>query len=133
MHDYLTRHLVATRPMTYAQRELVAGDPFFATAVDADYLVRCGRARDVQPAATPPGAAAAVAGDQAPLQQDSQGQTPSSQLDLVGEPSIDPTNVEGPAELAPKPADGLEFDSRGVLVPVAQQKPVTARGRGRNA
>jgi len=27
-----------------------------------------------------------------------------------------PQNVEGPAELCPKPAPGFEFDARGVLV-----------------
>lgn len=35
----------------------------------------------------------------------------------------EPVNVAGPAHLAPKPAPGLEFDERGVLVP-QQTEPV---------
>lgn len=30
----------------------------------------------------------------------------------------DPTNAAGPANLAPRPAHGLHFDARGVLVPI---------------
>lgn len=33
---------------------------------------------------------------------------------------IKPINVYGPAHLAPRPAEGLAFDSRGVLAPAAQ-------------
>ena len=30
----------------------------------------------------------------------------------------EPTNAAGPANLAPRPAPGLHFDARGVLVPI---------------
>lgn len=30
----------------------------------------------------------------------------------------DPTNAAGPAHLAPRPAPGLQFDARGVLIPI---------------
>ena len=35
-------------------------------------------------------------------------------------PQEEPVNVEGPEHLAPKPAPGLAFDSRGVLAPIAK-------------
>lgn len=38
-----------------------------------------------------------------------------------------PVNVTGPEHLAPKPAEGLAFDSRGVLVPAAVSPPSPAR------
>lgn len=54
MHEYMTRHMVALKPMTYAQMELAPGDQFRATPVDGDYFCRCGRAKDAQgaPAST---------------------------------------------------------------------------------
>jgi hypothetical protein len=125
MHDYLTRHLVATRPMTYAQRELVEGDPFTATPVDADYLVRCGRAREAAQTVVPPAAASAPPAPQ-PEPQEPQGQTPGSQLDLVAEQAAAPTE-DAAAEPASDPAPDL------VLGTPALQKPVTARGRSRSA
>lgn len=51
--DYLTRHLVARVSMPYLGKPLNPGDPFHATPVDADYLVRCKKAvdADASPAA----------------------------------------------------------------------------------
>ena len=40
-----------------------------------------------------------------------------------------PVNVAGPAHLAPKPAEGLAFDSRGVLAPIAAPVPAPAPAR----
>jgi hypothetical protein len=41
----LLKNLTATRSMRYARRDLRAGDTFKAPLVDADYLVRAGRAK----------------------------------------------------------------------------------------
>ena len=46
MHQYMTRRLVAKRPMTYAEWPLQPGDEFCATPVDAAYLIRCGKAAE---------------------------------------------------------------------------------------
>jgi hypothetical protein len=39
-----TKELVARQPMRYERRDLVAGQRFTATVVDASYLMRTGRA-----------------------------------------------------------------------------------------
>lgn len=52
MHDYMTRQMVALKPMTYAGWPVDAGDPFLATPIDGDYFIRCGRAKDAAPVAT---------------------------------------------------------------------------------
>lgn len=44
----------------------------------------------------------------------------------VAAPQANPVNVEGPEHLAPRPAPGLAFDARGVLVSVEQAEPVVA-------
>lgn len=45
MHEYMTRHMVALQPMTYADMIYEVGDLFLATPVDEPYLTRAGRAR----------------------------------------------------------------------------------------
>ena len=46
MYEYMTRHLVALKKLTYDGAELHPGDAFVATPDDAGYFVRCGRAAD---------------------------------------------------------------------------------------
>lgn len=58
MFEYMTRHMVARQPITYAGQELVPGDLFYATPDDAGYFQRHGRADPApapaaKPAATP--------------------------------------------------------------------------------
>lgn len=48
MHEYMTRAMVARKPMSYVGQDLRAGDEFFATPVDGDYFIKCGSAADVQ-------------------------------------------------------------------------------------
>ena len=43
--------------------------------------------------------------------------------EAANKPPAPPVNVTGPEHLAPKPAEGLAFDSRGVLVPAAAVSP----------
>jgi hypothetical protein len=43
---YLTRHMVALKPLTYVGEELRPGDAFAATEVDAEYFKRHKRAAD---------------------------------------------------------------------------------------
>lgn len=47
MYEYMTRAMVARKPITYATQDLQPGDEFYATPVDADYFVKCGRAEDL--------------------------------------------------------------------------------------
>jgi hypothetical protein len=65
MHEYLTRAMVARKPITYCGQELRPGDPFAATPVDGDYLIKCGRAEDAAaeeaPAAPVPAPVSAAA------------------------------------------------------------------------
>ena len=47
--------------------------------------------------------------------------------EAANKPPAPPVNVTGPEHLAPKPAEGLAFDSRGVLVPASVSPPSPAR------
>lgn len=47
MFEYMTRHMVAKRPMTYAGQDLQPGDPFVATPDDEGYFVRTNRAESI--------------------------------------------------------------------------------------
>lgn len=105
MHEYMTRHMVALKPFTYADWPLVPGDKFRATPDDAGYLTRCGRAKDVAP-------------DVAPV--------PARVERLAAEPA---------AELAPPTAPDAEPDPEPAQSPpeaVADQQP-RRRGRPSNA
>lgn len=53
MLNYMTRHLVAQRAMTYAGQELEPGDLFFATPDDERYFTRNGSARPARGAPAP--------------------------------------------------------------------------------
>lgn len=46
----------------------------------------------------------------------------SRAADVAAVAAAQPVNVSGPERLAPKPADGLAFDSRGVLSPIPQPR-----------
>ena len=46
MQGYMTRRLIAAQEMTYCQWPLRPGDEFFATPVDAEYLLRNKRATE---------------------------------------------------------------------------------------
>lgn len=45
--DYQTRHLEALKPMYHMGESLSVGESFFASAVDAGYYVKHGRAREI--------------------------------------------------------------------------------------
>ena len=47
MHQYLTRQMVARKPLSYCGRELSPGDGFVATPVDGDYFIKGGFAEDI--------------------------------------------------------------------------------------
>jgi hypothetical protein len=83
MLNYLTRQMVARKPLTYLGRELSPGDAFVATPVDAEYFVRGGRAADAD------GSAPVVA--------------PVVVLPVVGEV----TSPVSTTEFTAKPSDGL--------------------------
>jgi hypothetical protein len=105
MYEYMTRAMVARKPITYATQDLQPGDEFYATPVDADYFVKCGRAEDlVLPAATVEVAPVVVA----PV--------------IIAEPVIEAAPVvaeEAPAEQEPAAESAAEPDA------------VTPRRRGR--
>lgn len=46
MHEYMTRQMVALKPLTYDGIDLKPGDPFMATPDDAGYFIKHGRAED---------------------------------------------------------------------------------------
>lgn len=46
MHQYMTRAMVARKPMLYAGQEMQPGDGFMATPVDSEYFIRSGWAQD---------------------------------------------------------------------------------------
>ncbi len=45
--DYQTRHMEALKPMYHMGESLSVGESFFASAVDAGYYVKHGRAREI--------------------------------------------------------------------------------------
>jgi len=53
MINYMTRHLVAQRAMTYAGQDLEPGDSFYATPDDERYFTRNGSARPAGPVSAP--------------------------------------------------------------------------------
>lgn len=54
MINYMTRHLVAQRAMTYAGQDLEPGDSFYATPDDERYFTRNGSARPAGPPVAAP-------------------------------------------------------------------------------
>lgn len=55
MYQYMTRQMVALKPLTYALFPVNPGEVFLATPIDADYLTRCGKAepaKNIEPIAT---------------------------------------------------------------------------------
>jgi hypothetical protein len=52
---------------------------------------------------------------------------------VAARPEDAPVNVAGPEHLAPEPADGLAFDHRGVLVPIAAAAPADSVPMPQNA
>lgn len=53
MYEYMTRHMIAKKALTYAGCELVPGDRFVATPDDAGYFIRQGKAEDAPKAVEP--------------------------------------------------------------------------------
>ena len=46
MHEYMTRQMVALKPLTYDGIDLRPGDPFMATPDDAGYFIKHRRAEE---------------------------------------------------------------------------------------
>jgi hypothetical protein len=46
MLEYLTRHMIALKPLTYCGKEIKPGEQFTATNVDAEYFARHKRAAE---------------------------------------------------------------------------------------
>ena len=61
MYEYLTRAMVARKPMDYLGQALQPGESFVATPVDGDYFIKCGRANDAAVQSSPVIAVAPVA------------------------------------------------------------------------
>jgi hypothetical protein len=111
---YLTRHMQATKPMTYDGLELRPGQRFYATDVDAGYFVKCGRAVEVEVQTEP-------FADQSFLDTSS---VRIPQLREEPEPAVGPVGEPGP-----KGPDDSAL--AGSYVPNDERAPAPARGRGR--
>lgn len=91
MHQYMTRAMVASKPLTYDGQSLQPGDEFYATAVDADYLIKCKRASDAEVKPTQPAAVALVvapADDVRPAPE-LPAETPAPHVDAASDVSVD--------------------------------------------
>lgn len=101
MLEYLTRQMVARKPLSYCGRELSPGDGFVATPVDGDYFIKSGSAEDI--CATEPAVAVSVADTpSAPVAATPTEETP------VAKPSDGLTVAEIKAKLTEK---GIAFPS----------------------
>lgn len=115
--DYQTRHMEALKPMYHMGESLSVGESFFASAVDAGYYVKHGRAREI---AMP---ASLIAPSEMVAQQP------------VEPPAVtEPVAVAESVEVESPPVDSPPVDSPAdVAAAVEDQVPVvpTAPRRGR--
>lgn len=126
--EYNTR-MLARKAFTYMGRELQAGDPLFASAVDAGYLSKVGRA-ELAPLAVGPAAAAVQHVQTAPVEP------------VAAETAISAGPAEAAAVEAPPAADSesaaeaLEHAAPAPEVVDVQhepEQPVTRRRGGRRS
>jgi hypothetical protein len=130
MYEYMTRAMVALKPVTYAGNEIKVGDTFTATPDDAGYLTRCKIAAPVEPEVGIPfpdveamvearvhSAVGAMQAD--PAGVDNQG---SPDVELVAE--VAPSAAESEAAAEDQAASEIAFDA-------AEAVEVTQRRRGR--
>lgn len=103
---YLTRNMVALKPITYLGRDLKEGEAFQATSDDAGYFVKHQKAADAAPTASPALATA----------------TPSA----VAQPSSEPAADEAAAGDGARP-DG---EAPALDAPAEVTEQPTTRGRG---
>lgn len=126
--EYNTR-MLARKAFTYMGRELQAGDPLFASAVDAGYLAKVGRA-ELAPLAVAPAAAAVQHVQTVPVEPVAAETVisvgPAEEAVVEAQPAADGESAtEAPENAAPAPEE--------VDMQHEPEQPVTRRRGGRRS
>jgi len=108
--EYETRRLEALKPMYHMGESLSVGESFFASAVDAGYYVKHGRAREIAMPASLSGL--------------TQSAPPVVEVKAQPEPESDPVAVNHPIEVESQKVDSpAEAAGTAVVETVADEKP----------